>query len=128
MTPSASPPLEYAFVSWRHCPATRILGEGVKNPPEVFPMYRRKGIKGNERVLCFSADDGRLLWKHEYDCPYTVSYPLGPRTTPVVKDGKVYTLGTEGHLLCLDAGTGKVKWGRDLRRACKVRPPTRTWP
>jgi outer membrane protein assembly factor BamB len=101
----------------------RLLGEGVKNPPDLIPTYQRKGIPGNERVLCFREADGKLLWKHEYDCPYTVSYPLGPRTTPVVQDGKVYTLGAEGHLLCLDTGTGKVRWGRDLRQDYKVKPP-----
>jgi outer membrane protein assembly factor BamB len=101
----------------------RQLGMGVKNPPDIFPTYQRNGIKGNERVLCLNAADGKLLWKHEYDCPYTVSYPLGPRTTPVVAGGKVYTFGTEGHLLCLDAGTGKVHWGRDLRRDYKIKPP-----
>src|SRR5438552_2431734 len=34
----------------------------------------RKGILGNERVLCFRAADGKLLWKHEYDCPYKIDY------------------------------------------------------
>jgi outer membrane protein assembly factor BamB len=101
----------------------RILGEGVKNPADFIPMYQRKGIKGNERVLCYGEADGKLLWKREYDCPYTVSYPLGPRTTPVISDGKVYTLGTEGHLFCLDTGTGKVLWGRDLRQDYKVKAP-----
>ena len=55
------------------------------------------------------------MWKHEYECPYTVSYPAGPRTTPVVKDGRVYTLGSEGHLLCLNAENGEVIWSKNFK-------------
>src|SRR6266849_7651471 len=30
----------------------------------------RDGIPGNERILCLNAADGKLVWKHEYVCPY----------------------------------------------------------
>jgi outer membrane protein assembly factor BamB len=101
----------------------RMLPEGTKNPTEPFPMRPGKGIPGSERVLCLDAADGHLLWKHEYDCLYTVSYPSGPRTTPTVRDGKVYTLGTEGHLFCLDAATGKVAWSHELQKEYGVKAP-----
>jgi outer membrane protein assembly factor BamB len=74
----------------------------------------RAGIPGKERILCLGAADGKLIWKNEYDCPYTVSYPSGPRTTPLVREGRVYTLGAMGDLRCLDAATGKVQWARQL--------------
>src|SRR6478672_1130049 len=61
------------------------------------PMARAE-LAGKERVLCLRASDGKELWKHEYDCPYKISYPAGPRATPVVAGGKVYTLGAEGNL------------------------------
>src|SRR5688500_3717053 len=65
--------------------------------------FQRGVIPGNERVLCLDAETGKVIWKHQYDCPYDVSYPAGPRATPVVHEGKVYTLGTEGHLFCFNA-------------------------
>lgn len=71
-------------------------------------------LTGKERVLCYSADDGSLLWKHEYDQPYSISYAGGPRCTPTVDDGRVYTCGAEGQLYCLDAETGKVIWAKLL--------------
>lgn len=83
----------------------------------------RAGIPGNERTLCLSAADGKLLWKDEYDCPYKVSYPSGPRTTPLVRDGRVYTLGTMGDFRCLDADTGHVRWARNLTKDYKVDAP-----
>ncbi len=101
----------------------RVLAEGAKNHAEPFPQRPGKGIAGTERVLCLSDKDGSLLWKHEYDCPYTISYPLGPRATPVVRDGKVYTLGAEGNLFCLDAATGKIVWGRELKKDYSVKAP-----
>ena len=84
---------------------------------------RRSAAKGKERVHCFNAADGRLLWSHAYDCVYNVSYPAGPRATPTVADGKVYTLGSEGHLHCLDTETGQVVWMKDLRAEYKTETP-----
>jgi outer membrane protein assembly factor BamB len=88
----------------------------------------REGILGNERVLCLNANDGKLIWKHEYDCPYTISYPSGPRTTPLVHQGRVYTLGAMGNLLCLDAEDGKVRWSKSLLKEYKIEsPPVWGW-
>src|SRR5262249_33549554 len=51
---------------------------------------------------------------HSYPCPYgNMEYGNGPRATPTVQDGRVYTLGTMGHLVCLDAATGAVIWRKD---------------
>jgi outer membrane protein assembly factor BamB len=98
----------------------RRLGEGVKNPSNPFAQTT---IPGVERVLCLDESDGRVLWKHEYDCPYGVSYPAGPRVTPTVHDGKVYTLGAEGNLLCLDAEKGSVLWSRDFKTDFGTKTP-----
>ena len=46
---------------------------------------------------------------------YAISYPAGPRCTPVVDGGNVYTLGAEGDLFCFEAQTGKVVWSRKLK-------------
>jgi outer membrane protein assembly factor BamB len=83
----------------------------------------RKGIPGTERVLCLDAKDGRLLWNDEYDCPYKVSYPSGPRTTPLVLQGRVYTLGAMGDLRVLDAATGKPIWTKNVAQEFKVDAP-----
>ena len=84
----------------------------------------RPAIKGQERVLCFDAKSGKDIWKHEYDCPYAISYPAGPRCTPTVQDGKVYTLGSEGNLFCLDADTGKKIWAKEFKVDYKAKTPT----
>jgi outer membrane protein assembly factor BamB len=74
----------------------------------------RANMPGVERVLCLDDATGAVVWKHEYDCDYAISFPSGPRTTPLVAGGKVYTLGAMGDLLCLDADSGKVAWSVNL--------------
>jgi outer membrane protein assembly factor BamB len=95
----------------------------AKDAPAPSGPFKRGHIPGAERVLCFDEADGKLVWSHEYDCPYTVSYAAGPRVTPTVADGKVYTLGTEGNLLCLDAATGRELWAHDFKTEFDVATP-----
>jgi outer membrane protein assembly factor BamB len=83
----------------------------------------RKGIPGNERILCLDARSGKTLWEHAYDCPYRISYPYGPRTTPLVHDERVYALGAMGDLLCLNAADGKLQWSKNVLEAYQQEPP-----
>ncbi len=83
----------------------------------------RDELEGTERVLCFDAESGELLWKHEYARPYRVSFGGGPRCTPTVDGDRVYALGAEGNLWCLDARTGRVVWSRDFVREYGARTP-----
>jgi outer membrane protein assembly factor BamB len=63
-----------------------------------------------ERILCFDAAHGSPLWKQEYPARYTISYPAGPRATPVIYDGRVYTIGAVGHMMCLKEQSGEILW------------------
>jgi len=107
-----------AVVGGRVYLTDRQQGKGGGSDP-----FQRGVIPGNERVLCLGANDGSVVWKHEYDCPYNVAYPAGPRATPVVDNGKVYALGTEGHLFCFNTADGKVVWSRELKKDYSVQTP-----
>jgi outer membrane protein assembly factor BamB len=78
--------------------------------------FARKEFDGTERVRCLDERTGKELWKHEYPTTYTMSYPAGPRCTPVIDEGRVYALGGEGQLTCLDAASGKVLWEKNFQR------------
>ena len=98
----------------------RVLAQDANNPTDPF---QRGSITGGERVLCLNEADGKVLWQHEYDCAYTVSYPAGPRVAPLVSDEKVFTLGAEGNLYCLDAKSGRVFWSHDFKKELGIKTP-----
>lgn len=100
----------------------RIMPESASRPKDPFD---RGSVPGKERVLCFDEKNGQALWKYDYDCSYTVSYGAGPRATPLIDGGRLYTLGAEGNLLCFDAEKGKVLWSTDFKEAYKI--PTPLW-
>ena len=78
-----------------------------------------------ERVLCFDEATGKPLWEHSYPTSYAkMEYGNGPRATPTVHEGRVYTLGTQGHLTCLDAAKGELVWKKDLVKEFNAKAPT----
>ncbi len=90
------------------CDYVRATGDIVNTPGG------RDQLEGSERILCFDVPTGKQLWKHTYDRPYKMSYAGGPRCTPAVDGERVYTLGAEGDLLCLNTATGDVLWKKNF--------------
>lgn len=78
--------------------------------------FARKEFPGTERVLCLDEATGQVLWEHSYEVVYSVSYPSGPRCTPIVDGELVYTLGGEGNLNCLEVSSGKPVWSKELKK------------
>lgn len=98
-----------------------VMDRQSKEPDQNTP---KGDLPGNERVLCLNFKTGETVWTHEYDCTYRkISRVMGPRTTPVVDNGKVYSLGTMGDLCCLDAKTGKPLWQKSYINDYKATPP-----
>ncbi|HXG11547.1 MAG TPA: PQQ-binding-like beta-propeller repeat protein [Gemmataceae bacterium] len=68
----------------------------------------------NETVVCWDAATGKEVWRFGYPCRYENSWGSGPRSTPAVHDGLVYTVGATGIFHCLKADTGAKVWRHDL--------------
>lgn len=98
---------------------TDYVTSGDKTPDSGV----RNELEGTERVLCFAESSGDLLWKYEYERPYRISYPAGPRATPTVDGDRVYVLGAEGDLLCLQVDSGEVLWRRQLQSEYNTKAP-----
>ena len=82
---------------------------------QVYVMDRQQEPDEVERVLALDADSGKVLWEHAYAVDYSnVEYGNGPRVTPTVADGQVYTLGATGQMCCLNANNGQVIWQQDF--------------
>src|SRR5262249_15995285 len=73
----------------------RVRAQGARNPKNPFS---KSPVSGKERVVCLDEMNGRTLWSYEYESKYEISYPAGPRATPLVHEGQVYTLGAMGQL------------------------------
>jgi outer membrane protein assembly factor BamB len=104
---------------WRH-----DVGAGYAGPVVVgdrLIVYHRVG--GDDVVECLSATTGKQQWRVATPTTYRDDYGKGdgPRSTPTVAGGRVYTLGPAGQLLCLDLKTGTKKWAKDLLADYTVR-------
>jgi len=75
-----------------------------------------KDVMEGERVMCFDADSGELIWQDRFNVFHTdiVSNRVGwtnPAGDP--ETGNIYVHGTQGFLRCYDKD-GKVLWNRSL--------------
>jgi outer membrane protein assembly factor BamB len=99
------------------------VGEGYSGPViagnQLILLHR---IDNQEVLSCYRADTGRENWKFPYPSQYQDQYGKGdgPRSTPLIAAGRVYTLGAEGQLHCVDLETGKKVWDRSLNAEYKV--------
>lgn len=66
-----------------------------------------------EQVVCYDVRSGEHRWTTDWDERFTV-HSVGPRSTPTIRNGRVFSLGAWGHLTCLDGATGTVIWHREL--------------
>ena len=98
------------------------LGTGFSSVAVAGGRVYGLGNTGDtDTVFCLNVETGRVLWKHSYRCAQG-SYP-GPRATPTVHEGVVYTLSREGHLFALDAATGRVRWQKHLADDLGIQSP-----
>lgn len=78
----------------------------------VFTQEQRGG---EEVVVCYHAETGGQVWVHAD----TVRFEEwqggpGPRATPTLAGGRLFSLGATGILNCLDPATGKRHWTRNI--------------
>jgi len=108
----------------------RPLGGGfsaiVSDGKRLYTMYRDGD---DEIVIALDRKNGKTVWEQRYSAPVTKSeslstkYGEGPNGTPLLIDGKLVTLGFTGHVHCLDAAKGKLKWSHDLGKEFDVAIP-----
>jgi outer membrane protein assembly factor BamB len=83
---------------------------------KVYLFARRKE---DEVISCLDLETGKELWRDQYAVPYQMNpaatrHGKGPKSTPLVSNGRLYTLGITGILSCYDALSGKLRWRKDF--------------
>ena len=101
------------------------VGEGNSSPIVANGMvYLHVKVKDKdtaESVLAFDALTGEPKWEQTYEkAKFTPLFGAGPRSTPCVSAGRLFTLGNTGVLAAWEAKTGKPIWSVDLLKEYKV--------
>jgi len=89
------------------------LGEGLSSVAIAGGRLTTVGNQdGKDVVSCFDAKTGKPVWRQAYRC--AAGNFNGPRATPTVDGGLVYTLSRNGQAFAFDAATGESRWQADL--------------
>ena len=110
------------------------LSWGTEGPAEVWSLEVGTGygspvvsadrvvfnhrVEDEEVIQCVRAADGSELWEHRYPTTFVCEqdYSDGPYSTPVIAGTRVYSVGGQGQVICLDLESGDVIWQRDLHK------------
>lgn len=100
-------------VAWR-----QTVGEGHSSPViaggKLF-LHAKVADADAEEVTAYDAGTGLQQWRRTYPRPkFSSMFGNGPRATPAVSAGKLYTLGVTGILTCWDVNSGATIWQKDI--------------
>ena len=97
----------------------RPVGQGFSGPVvsgDRLILHHRVGALAV--VDCLDAGTGKELWRTEHPTDYRDEFGFdeGPRATPAIAGGRVFTFGAEGRLSCWSLADGAAVWGVDTQK------------
>ena len=99
------------------------VGYGYSTPSVVEERIYLQSNTGldSEFVQALDVKDGKKIWETRLGKVGFNNYP-GSRSTPTVEGNVVYALGSDGNLACLDTGSGKIRWAKNLPQELGGKP------
>jgi outer membrane protein assembly factor BamB len=96
------------------------IGDGYSTPSVVGTRIYVMSNRGfeNEFVQALSTQDGKVIWTTRVGNvgnPSDFQYAKA-RSTPTVDGEFIYALGSDGDLACLETGSGKIRWQKNIRK------------
>ena len=92
------------------------LGEGHAGPAvangRVYLLDHDERRQA-DALRCLSLDDGREIWRRWYTVRLKRNHGIS-RTVPAVNERFAVSIGPGCHVMCVDAGSGELRWGLDL--------------
>ena len=104
-------PAEAVTLKWRSEIGAGWSGFVARNGYAITMQQRGP----DEVVSCHKIETGELVWASSTQTRHeTVLGGIGPRSTPTIDKGRVYSVGAHGMVRCIDGGNGNQIWQADL--------------
>jgi outer membrane protein assembly factor BamB len=105
------------------------VGEGYASPlmsgGRVLQFARQGDV---EVAMALDPETGKIFWQQSYPASWTpvssaAKHGKGPKSTPLVYDGRFYTFGATGILSAWNAASGKLEWRKEYATDFKATLP-----
>ncbi|MCR9296586.1 MAG: PQQ-like beta-propeller repeat protein, partial [bacterium] len=138
--PTVFQPTEYDFAEFLGPQRNGLLtsvtldGDWTARPPKLlwkhpvglgwssFAVVGRAAVNLEQRgddecIVCYDARTGDQLWVHTERVRFVDEHGDGPRSTPTIVNGCVFSMGANGTLTCLDLESGQLIWKQNVLRS-----------